>query len=140
MSLYKQYKTDPKIEKEGVILQYGNGTSIRVARAGGANTEYLKLLEQRLKPHRRQIQNDAMDPVLLERLIKEVFATSVVIGWEGVDLEETENGPAVPQAPFTKENCIRLFDDLPALFADIQEQSQNIALFRAEIRSADAKN
>jgi hypothetical protein len=33
-----------------------------------------------------------------------------------------------------------LFNDLPDLFEDVQEQAQKAALFRADIREADAKN
>lgn len=87
-----------------------------------------------MKPYRRQIQNETMESALVERIVKEVYAETVVLGWENV---EDENGNAME---FSVENCIKLFDDLPDLFRDIQEQSQRAALFRAEVREADAKN
>lgn len=139
MSLYKQFKTDSKLEKEGILLQYGTNSKgkdilIRVARAGASNDAYVKRMEAKVKPHRRLIQNETIERAVLIGIIREVFAETVVLGWEGV---EDENGN---ELPFTKENCIKLFTDLPDLFEDVQEQAQKAALFRADIREADAKN
>lgn len=139
MSLYKQFKTDGSLEKEGILLEYGTNSKgdpicIRIARAGGANAQYAKRMEARVKPYRRQIQNETMENALIERILKEVYAETVVIGWEGV---EDEKGKPIE---YSVENCVKLFDDLPDLFRDIQEQSQRAALFRAEVREADAKN
>lgn len=139
MSLYKQFKTDTSLEKTGILLQYGENSKgqpicIRVARAGGANDAYIKRMEAKVKPVKRQIQNETIERAALLSILREVFAETVVLGWENV---EDENGKALP---FTKENCVKLFTDLPDLFDDLQEQSQRAALFRAEVREADAKN
>lgn len=139
MSLYKQFKTDNTLEKEGILLEYGTNSKgdpicIRIARAGGANAQYAKRMETRVKPYRRQIQNETMENALVERIVKEVYAETVVLGWENV---EDENGQPMQ---FNEKNCVKLFDDLPDLFRDLQEQSQRAALFRAEVREADSKN
>jgi hypothetical protein len=139
MSLYKKFATDTSLEKEGVLLQYGENSHgkaicIRVARAGGSNKRYLERLEQRFKPLRRQVQNETIERGLMETIIRQVFAETVVLGWENV--EDAEGKPL----PFTRENCLKLFDDLPDLFADIKESAESIALFRAEVREVDAKN
>lgn len=139
MSLYKQFKTDNSLEKEGILLEYGENSkgkpiAIRIARAGGANKAYEKRMEIRVKPYRRQIQNEIIETALVEKIIKEVYAETIVLGWENV---EDENGNDME---FSAENCLKLFDDLPDLFRDIQEQSQRAALFRQEVREADAKN
>jgi hypothetical protein len=139
MSLYKQFKTDENVEKDGVWLQYGlasNGkyTSIRIARAGGSNMKYQRLLEKKTKPYRRQLQMDMADEKVIESVLIEVYAEAVILDWENVE------GPDGQMIPFSKENCIKLLRDLPDLFADIREQSTKNALFRAEIREQDAKN
>lgn len=139
MSLYKQFKTDSKLEKEGILLEYGTNSQgkpicIRVARAGAGNDAYVKRMEVAVKPHRRLIQNETIERAVLTKIVREVFAETVVLGWENV---EDENGKPMP---FTKENCIKLFTDLPDLFDDLQESAQKAALFRSDIRSADAKN
>lgn len=139
MSLYSQFKTDGNVENEGVVLEYGinkagKTISIRIARAGGANTKFAKLMEHKVKPYRRQIQNESMDPALAEKIAKEVYAETVVLGWENV---EDEHGK---ELEFTVENVIKLFTDLPDLYTDIQSQAQRTALFRADILEADSKN
>lgn len=139
MSLYTQFQTDKAVEKEGVVLEYGLNSkkkviSIRIARAGGANLHYSKLLESKIKPYRRQIQNETLDNAVAEKLTKEVYAQSVVLGWENV---EDQDGN---ELQFNQANFIKLMDDLPDLWTDIQNQATRAALFRAEILEADAKN
>lgn len=139
MSLYKQFKTDASVEKQGVLLQYGTNSkglpiTIRVARAGGANDAYARLLESRLKPLRRQIANDTAQKSALLTIVREVFAETVVLGWEGV---EDAAGNALA---FSKSAAVQLFTDLPDLFDDVQEQAQRSALFRAELNEADSGN
>lgn len=152
MSLYKQFRTDATVEREGLWLNYGpnddlpeigknaDGTSIYpekrilIARAGGANDAFSKRLEAKGKPHRRQIQHETIDPKLLLTIVKEVYAETVVLGWENVT---DENGVVMS---FNKENCIKVFNDLPDLFIDLKEQAERSALFRVHVREEDAKN
>lgn len=139
MSLYKQFATDKNLEKNGIELQYDK-VVFRIARAGGSNERYSKVLEAKCKPYRRQIQTETITPETMERIMREVYAETVVLGWEGVDFEETDNGPAIEDAPFTRDNCIRLFEDLPELFNDIQIQAGKAALFKREVLEATAGN
>lgn len=139
MSLYSQFKTDTDVETQGLWLEYGETDDgkpirIRIARAGGANKAYTRLMEAKVKPYRRMIQNETIETAVVEKILKEVFAKTVVLGWENVQ------GPDGKDMPFNEENCIKLFEDLPDLFRDVQEQSQRQALFRAEVRKADGKN
>lgn len=156
MSLYSQFKSDGNLERDGILLQYGfsagakarfmaegmaedkaeaqAATTIRIARAGGANVQFQKRMEHLVKPFRRQIQTETIDAKQVEKLVRQVYAETVVLGWENVD--DAEGKPMT----YSVENCRKLFDDLPDLFADIQEQAQRAALFRAEIREAEAGN
>lgn len=146
MSLFNTFKTDEALEKEGILLQYGHvkkadgkpdlkrPINIRISRAGGANTAYLRRAEAVLKPYRRQIQSDTMDRSLIDDITRQLFAETVVKGWENV---QDENGNDIP---FTVENCVDLFTKLPDLFADVQEQAQRSALFRANITEIDSGN
>lgn len=133
-SLYKQFKTDEKLEKQGLTLNFGEGVSIRVARAGGSNDRYMKRMEALTKPYRRQIASETADNKVLEKVVLEVFCETVVLGWEGVT---DENGNVLA---FNKENAIKLFTDLPDLFAEVKEQASKSALFRLSLNEEDAKN
>lgn len=139
MNLYQQFKTNDNLETQGILLEYGtnsqgNPICIRIARAGGANRAFEKLIEAKVKPFRRQIQNDIMETALQEKIILEVYANTIILGWENV---EDENGQPLE---FSVPACIKLLTDLPDLFRDIQEQSQRASLFRQDLRSADSKN
>lgn len=139
MSLYDQFTTDTDLEKKGIVLQYGLNSKdkpigIRVARAGGSNAAYAKRMEFKAKPFRRQIQTETIEKKQLERIVLEVFCETVILGWENV--EDAEGN----ELTYSVENAIKLFTDLPDLFADVQEQAGKAALFRAEVREKAAGN
>lgn len=146
MSLYSQFKSDTNLEKTGILIQYGfvtqpNGDpdlnkpiSFRIARAGGSNQAYAKRVEAETKPYRRQIQTETIDTKVAEQIMKKVFVETVLLGWENVQDEEGK------ELAFTKENALKLLTDLPDLYDDLVRQSNKAALFRAEVREADAGN
>lgn len=139
MSLYGQYQTDPDLEKTGIWLDYGVNskglpTRIRIARAGGSNTTFTKLLDLKTKPYRRQIQNDTLDPNTSRRIMTEVYADGVILDWENVEDPDKNN------LAFTRQNVLKVLQDLPDLFADIVDAATKVALFRQEINEADAGN
>ena len=124
-SPYDLFKTDPRTETEGLTLDYGD-FQIRIARAGGANRGFVRALEARLKPYRRQLQSETLDEQVAERILREVYADHVILGWQGVT-----DGDGKPMA-FGRENLLKLLADLPELFRDLQEQAGRIALFRVQ--------
>ena len=139
MSLYRQYAMDTNVEKDGVLLNLGTTDdgkmiTMRIARAGGANQKFNKTVEAVLKPYRRQIQTDTIDRKLLEKLIHEVFAKAVVLGWENVQDADGND------LDFTYENVMKIFSDLPEVFTEVQEAANKSSLFRAMVREADAGN
>jgi len=147
MSLFKQFETDPTLEKSGIIADYGPNKDLpvneqgehpsiqfRLARAGGANETYTKRLEVLAKKHRRAIQNDMIETAVLMSMTQQAFVDTVLLGWDNVT---DRDGKLLP---FTRENATALFKQLPDLFNDLQEQSNKAALFRVELREADAGN
>jgi hypothetical protein len=147
MSLFKQFKTDSKVEREGILLDYGPNKDlpadadgnhpvimIRIARAGGANEAYNKRIEALSKKHRRKIQNDAMEISELREMTQQAVADTVVLGWENVT---DEDGNLMQ---FSRDNALKLFKQLPDLFNDIQEQAAKAQLFRVHVREDDLKN
>jgi hypothetical protein len=140
MSLYDTYETDPQLEKDGVHLEVGTNSkgeivTIRVRRAGGSNQQFAKVFEFKSKPYRRLMDiPGALDPKVQERLMREVYAEAIVAGWENV--EDRQGKPL----PFTKDNVIQLFTDLPDLFRTVVRESQGMAMYRKEVRDAEAGN
>lgn len=139
MSLYKQFKTDEALETDGILIEYGVTEAglpirIKIARAGGRNTAFSKALERATRPYRKAIQTGTLDNKTADNLYKDVFAETVVLGWVNV---EDQDGKAME---FTKENVVKLFNDLPDLFNDLREQAANVALFREEVLENDLGN
>lgn len=149
MNLYEQFHTDKKLEKEGILLQYGENSKgqpvcLRIARAGGANERFSKRLDVASKPYRRQIQTETIDTGTVTRMMRQVYAETVVLDWENVELavKDADGNPTGEFTPaeYSVANCLQLFDDLPDLWLDVQDQAGRAALYRATVREADAGN
>ena len=156
MSLSRQFRTDADLETKGIVLDYGDAR-IRAARAGGANKKFLKTFERRTKPHRRAIAADAFDRERSNQILMEVYADAVVLNWEtrvgdkflrGIDPNDAErlDEPVELAAdgsnllPYSKENVLKVFRNLPDLFTDVVQQTQNGSLFQEEVDEALAGN
>lgn len=143
MSLYEQFKTSTDLETEGVVLDYGS-CRIRVARAGGSNKKFSRVLENKMKPYRRQLQAGTLENDAALGVMREVFAEAIILGWETKD----ENGawvsgiegPDGEVLPVTSANVIETFNNLPDLFLDLHEQASQMALFRQDELAAAAGN
>ena len=135
MSFYTQYNTDENLENgQGVDLDYGDCGTITIHRAGGTNKKYAKVASAKLKPFSRQIKMGTADAEAIRKVMVEIYADSVIVGWKGV--KDAEGKPM----KFSRENVIKLMNDLPDLFDDIQDQADKISLFRKEQAEEIAKN
>lgn len=156
MGLKKQFKTNDKLEVDGIVIDYGDAR-IRIARAGGANKKFTRLLDVRTKPYRRAIASGSMDNDRALDIMKGVFAEVIVLGWEtntgtdeepiwetGIDSEdagvEMEDPLDTSLLPVNKDNVLKVFRQLPDLFLDLQSQAQSSTLYRAELDEAAAGN
>jgi hypothetical protein len=146
---YDVFKTDKDMETTGVILDYGD-FRVKIARAGGANKKFGKLLTARLKPFKRQIEIDSMDETVASGIMVETYVDAVILDMEVKDKENgTDSNPVYVQGildptgnvlPYNKENAVKFLTDLPELFKDIQAQAGQVALFRTEEQAEEIKN
>jgi len=131
---YKLFSTDKNLESgAGVDICYP-GFSITVHRAGGSNAKYASALKEKAQPHSKMIANGMLDDEIAKNMLVEAFAESVVVGWKGVTNEKGE------EIPFSIENCVKLFNDLPDLYADVRSQAEDFRVFRAANEEAERKN
>ncbi len=131
MNPYDLFKTDTKMEQDGIVLDYGE-FSITIARAGKSNAKFRGLLSTTLKKHRRKIDQDTLSDDLSDKIMIEIYADSIILGWANF------TGPDGKAMVFDRENVIKAMTDLPDLFADISEQANQASNFRAE-QLADAE-
>lgn len=144
MDLYGMFETDSSMEKSGILINYGD-VRFTIARAGGSNEKFKRLFQQAIKPHRRQLDNETMSEEAMEDLMAEVYAKSVILGWESRENKDSPWKPVVKdragnEMPFTPENCKKLLLDLRELFRDIQSQAGKAALFRKVEDETDVGN
>lgn len=132
MGIYKNYRTNHTSEIEGVLLDFGNGEKIRLARAGGSNKNFLRAAERLQRKCAGEVRNRTEAEAA--RLLAEVYADSVVLDWEGVKDAEGKD------LPFSRENVIKLLSDLPEFFAEVRARAEGLALFRDEALETDSKN
>lgn len=139
MSLYSQFATDKSAEVEGVWVEYGaneDGSipAFKISRMSKANKKYTKALERATRPHRRAIELETMNNDLAERLFMEVFVDTVLLDWKGIKQRDGE------ELEFCKKNALKLFEDLPELYDDLQEKAKKASLFREETLEEEAGN
>ena len=139
MSLYTLFKTNESFETDGVWIEYGQNEAgdpirIKIARAGGQNVTFNKALEKASRPYKKAIQMGTLDNKSADNIYKEVFAETVVLDW--MNIEDAKGKPI----EFKKENVLKLFGDLPDLFADLREQATDISIFREEVMEEDLGN
>lgn len=143
--LYKTFATNEKHETQGVLLEYGRTEPtaeapeglpirIRIARAGGRNTEFNKALEKATRPYRKALQAGRVEVATIEALYREVFVDHCILGWENV---ADATGSVLP---YTRDNVLKVLTDLPDLYTDLKEQANELSLFREEEREVDLGN
>lgn len=139
MSLYAAYKTDTSRENQGARIVKGSnedGTEIVfiVARTGKSNTTYKLASERAFKPHRAAIKGGNLSNDTAENLLLDLFCGHLLKGWENVRDEQGAD------FPFNETNAKKLMTDLPDLYQELVEASNNVSLFLDSNREADAKN
>ena len=143
MSLYKQFETDQDLEQKGIIIDYGE-FRVTVARAGGSNKRFAKLLEARTKPFKRAIQAETMDPDMAIDILRRVYAEAVILNWETkvkkkfVSGIEAKGGGGL--LPFNADNVDLTLKNLPDVFIDLQSQAGKSSLFLTTLREDSAGN
>jgi hypothetical protein len=143
VSPYQQFKTDEQVEQDGFYLDYGC-FRLKIARAGGSNQKFQKVLQHKFKPHKRAMSMDTMDDDLARKLMAEAYAETIVLAWDSPDGKgkyvPTVIGEDGKPMEFNRANCVKLLLDLPDLFADLQTQANTAANFMTEERAELIKN
>lgn len=132
-SIGSLFGMDRKKEKDGVGIQFGASFKVLIARAGGANDDFKKAIEELTRPFRRMIVNDMLPVELENQIMHKAYATTIVRDWEGC-VDEGE------ELPFSVENCIAMFDKWPEFYEFVRAESNRTANFRAAAIEADAGN
>lgn len=135
MGLYTRYGNNKSKELEGVWIEYPDGVRLLMKRAGGLNVEYRKALTEKMEPHQRTLKlGQELADCVASGLLAQAMAETVILDWEGVT-----NAQGKP-LPFTVENCVKVFTDLPEFFLQVRFDADNRAHFALDAQDEDAKN
>ena len=143
MSMYENFETDKKCEREGVWTDYGQ-FRVRLSRAGGANKDFQKVLDRLTRPYRRAIATDTLDNEVANELLRRAYAKAVIQGWETKIDDEFVSGIESPDGEdlidVSQESIVKVLADLPDLFIDLQGQATSLALYRASLQEDASGN
>lgn len=144
MGMYEKFETDADAESEGLLFTFNEaGFRCRLARAGGGNREYARVLQRVSARTRRAMETGTLSNAEAEDIMHNAYATAVVKSWETlVDGEwkkgiESKDGTLLP---FTTENVIATFKALPMVFQIIKDCAESWQSFLSAEREADSKN
>lgn len=147
MSLRKTFKTSKELEVQGVWVEVGindhNGKPIRIriARMSQTNKRYTIALNRATRPHQSAINTNTMDPLLARDMLQKVFVEAVLLDWDNLPKSDlTGNDEDKDALPFTAENALALFIEMPDLYDDWEKRAQSAATFREEELEDLAKN
>lgn len=130
MDVAKKFGTDSDLETgKGITLDFGGGATVTIHRAGGSNAKYHRAASRRSA----RIKAAANDLDASLKVMAEVYAEAVVLGWTGIELE----GEPVE---YSKENVVAVFVAVPDFFNAIREEAENAATFRDVEAKAAAGN
>lgn len=148
-SAFKIFSTNEKAESNGVWQDFGD-FKVCIARSGGGNKRFARVMEAKIKPFLRAVKTETLDPEIANRIMMECFAECVVTGWQC-----KQPDPSAPEGfvwadvvevaegvfePFTPAAVMKAFKALPNMFLDIQAQAGAFANFRDAVRETNAGN
>ena len=126
MGLYQIFATDKEFEQEGITLEFGDGIKFFVARAGGSNKRFRKVFLRKYQPIKAAVEKGAISEEASRKVMAEVYAMAVVVGWEGVTDEKGKD------LEFNTDNVVKVLSDLPDLFDAIRDASENYENFKVQ--------
>lgn len=148
MGSYDNLKTNPALEQKGVWVEYGE-LKVLLARAGGVNQHYAKVMDRKIKPIRRAMDLGQVTTETSIRIVREVFAETIILGWKVRDpkdptkwingVEDPDTGEILKPNRESYEKVLA-HEDLHDLFQFIQQDAAGQALYLRDIRAAEAKN
>lgn len=124
--LFELFGTDADAEVDGIDVEYPNGSVFTIARAGGANKRFRKVLGKKTKAYRGR--ENTIPPELDEKWSRETFIETCLLSWQNVKIHENEGC-----LPFTPENAKRLFDTIPELYRDLVSRAQGFDSFQKDL-------
>lgn len=131
MDIFNTFATDPKVEVEGRWVPLAVDAKVLVARAG--NPKFTEKMRKLLKQNSVNLSNKSKENTdLVERLVLEATAETVLLGWEGLTYQ------GVP-LEYNQENAIKLLSikDFRSKINELADESSAYLVSEIEAQGND---
>ena len=121
------YERDDKSEAEnGIDVQFPNGITFTILRAGGVNYRYTRSLAKYITPDvQRRDKAGTLTWEEDQALWRKIYTDSIIIGMKGV----MSGGKEIP---FTRENVDAVLEASPEMFKVLRDTSDDLTAFRRQ--------
>ena len=129
------YARNDEVEsKIGVDVEFPNGITITILRAGGSNHKYSRAIRKYLTPSiLRKIDAGVISQDDEDKLWAEIYADGIVTDFKGV----MSGGKDVP---YSRDAVVALLVASPQMLKDLRETADKLMTFRQEENKEEAKN
>jgi hypothetical protein len=122
------YTTDADREAEtGIWVKFPGDRAFRILRAGGSNKAFLRAFRLAVRPYKRQLEKDTMDPAVSDRITRGLYAKYIVKDWKGF---KTKDGVEIP---YSEQACVAFFEKYPEVFNDVVTLASEMATFQETV-------
>lgn len=126
-NLDKLYKNNVAMEKEGIDFQVSETISFKIKRwTGFGSFEVRQKMSHKYKPYIRQIEQGSISEEKSREITIGLFVECCIVDWSGVEIDGELK-------PFSKEECIKLFIQLPDLCDSLLAYASDGKNYREEL-------
>jgi len=126
-NLDKHYKTDHRLESEGVEFAIDDNTSFLLRRFNAQNPKVKAAMAMHYKPYARQVEMGTLPQEKSDEITRKLFIDVCLVSWKGI-LDDAGK-PIEP----TKENALELFKALPDLFDTLWRHVNDFANYKEDV-------
>ena len=138
MSL-KRYKTDVRLENEGVrfcagFTEDGREQIFRLGRFSTSNKRFAEAYRKNIEPHMRNGELAPLSKEAYERIEQKSFAEGIILGWENIEVDwENAAGRSGP-LEYSPEMALWIIEELRDLYKNEFEPDDPKTLYGAARR------
>lgn len=126
-NLDKLFKASETLQKEGVDFAIDDKTSFKVRHFNSSNPRIKAAMATHYKPYARQMELGSIAQEKSDEITRKLFVDVCLVSWQGV---EDDKGKAID---FTKENALKIFKDLPALFDTLWKYANDFTNYKEDL-------
>jgi len=123
------FRTDSKLEKDGVWVDFGGGASFKIASL--ENRDFTEAFRKASKPYTDLGREISLDQQ--EEILSDLLARYIVIEWKGV----FDSGK---EFPYSVDNAVRLMTEISKVREWVLLQSKNLQNFKTKEGKKTEKN